>query len=177
MDARDSKLELKLCSGSQKTFQEPCSVMKAELTTEEMKKIFNSISKRVRPCPVSEVFWKLIDCLIAEQSGFVHNRATLLDAYARSELYVIEFDDVQFGDYRNYFHDAEIDTNTLPAFCMIDNGKIQMIWTSIRFRRCGLATTFVTHFKVTMVDQMVAGSEPFWEKVLQIERKRFRQTE
>jgi len=104
--------------------------------------------------------------------GFWHNRGILMDAFKKDQLYVLKFleNDDNYNRVKTWELLREVGfimpctRRTLPCFCVVEEGRMEMIWTSTAFRQLGLARKFLDHFSVKEVSLVVRGSEPFWEK-------------
>jgi hypothetical protein len=112
-------------------------------------------------------FWCLFDELCDDNSGFVHNRNIILEAYKDGNLYglrVCETDQM-------YERGARIDNifcknswYLLPCFCIKENNKAIIIWTHTRARNMGFAKKLVTLLQIEYACNPLPNSIGFWNK-------------
>lgn len=113
-------------------------------------------------------FWCLIDELCDDQSGFLCNRNTILDAFTEGNLYglkVVETDEMYekgtrlnkiFCKYSNYL---------LPCFCIKDDDTVIIIWTHTRARKLGFARRLVELLQIKYASSIMPESVGFWNKM------------
>ena len=115
----------------------------------------------------SEDFWCLFDELCNDNSGFYHNRSTILEAYKNGNLYglhVIESDKMYERGVKdnNIFCDDSL--YLLPCFCVKENNKAIIIWTHTRARKMGFAKKLVELLHIEYADNPLPDSIEFWKK-------------
>ena len=118
-------------------------------------------------------FWALIDELKDDRSGFLYNRAILLDAWKNGCLHglaVEETDDMFKSPERRgepLFCKNSDTMYLLP--CLLMTGEdaelstVEIIWTHKRARRKGLGTELVQKLGIKKVYNPLEGSAPFWK--------------
>ena len=94
----------------------------------------------------SDEFWNLFDELRDDNSGFLHNRSTILDAYKNGDLYGLRVNET----HKMFERGARIDDifckdswYLLPCFCIKEDNKAIIIWTHSRARKRGFARKLV----------------------------------
>ena len=117
----------------------------------------------------SEAFWCLMDELNNDSSGFLHNRATILDAYVNGNLYGLQLNENKHYDlnpfdsiYCNCYISCQY--YLFPCFCIKENDKAIIIWTHTRARNKGFAKKLVELLKIKSVYNPLPESIGFWEK-------------
>ena len=113
----------------------------------------------------SEDFWCLFDELCHDNSGFYHNRSTILEAYKNDNLYglrVIESDKMYERRLMDIFCDDSL--YLLPCFCVKENNKAIIIWTHTRARKMGFAKKLVELLHIEYADKPLPDSIEFWKK-------------
>jgi hypothetical protein len=115
----------------------------------------------------SEDFWSLFDELCDDNSGFLNNRTTILNAYKDGNLYglrVIESDKMY---ERGAVMDNIFCSNSwylLPCFCVKEHNKAIIIWTHTRARKMGFGKKLVELLQIEIADNPLPDSIGFWEK-------------
>ena len=129
----------------------------------------------------SSDFWCLIDELCDDNSGFLCNRTTILDAYNEGNLYglkIIETDEMFKRGARKDIIFCDNSFYLLPTFCIIDkyidplihldltnySNKIVIIWTHTRARKMGFAKKLIELLKIEYAFKPLPESIKFWEK-------------
>jgi len=128
-----------------------------------------------------EDFWALWDELEDDDSGFIHNRITLLDAFKKGEMYGLTVKETD----SMYSRGADTDelfvkckgTNSLyllPCILLLDNeymkegnAQISIIWVHTRARRRGFAKKMVNSlsecYENIILSHPLPESIPFWK--------------
>jgi hypothetical protein len=113
----------------------------------------------------SDYFWNLINELLDDESEFLHNRTSILDAYVKGNLYgleAIEKDEpLPLDDfiYMNY-------TPMLPLFLISEETKAVILWVHSRIRRMGFGRKIVQLAGINEVWNPLPESIDFWNAVL-----------
>lgn len=122
-----------------------------------------------------ENFWALYDELVDDNSGFINNRTTLLEAFKNGNLWGLTIEETDSMFKRHAWEDPIFVknniTNTLyllPCLCLLNNegNKILIIWTHSRARRHGYAKKLVEYLSVDTLlipDRPLPESLPFWK--------------
>lgn len=115
----------------------------------------------------SDDFWRLLDELYDDNSGFCNNRSTILEAYKNGNLYglsVIESDKMYERGARmdNIFCDDS--WYLLPCFCVKENNNAIIIWTHTRARKMGFAKKLVELLNIEYAFNPLPDSIEFWKK-------------
>ena len=115
----------------------------------------------------SKEFWCLFDELCDDNSGFVHNRNIILEAYKADNLYGLRVCETD----KMYERGARIDNifcknswYLLPCFCIKENNKAIVIWTHARARNMGFAKKLVTLLQIEYACNPLPNSIGFWNK-------------
>lgn len=112
-------------------------------------------------------FWRLIDELLDDDSGFYNNRTTILEAYKNGNLYGLSVSET----YKMYERQARRDEifccsswYLLPCFCVKDSNKAIIIWTHTRARKKGFARKLVELLHIDVAFNPLPNSLDFWKK-------------
>ena len=119
------------------------------------------------PITDSNDFWALFDELVDDDSKFIHNRNTILDAYTRGTLFglrVTETDAMFENRERNNRVFCKGTYYMLPCFCIKDSSSAVIIWVHTRARRNGFGRILVEQLGITNAYCPLPESIPFWEK-------------
>ena len=115
----------------------------------------------------SDDFWCLFDELCDDNSGFLHNRSTILEAYNEGNLYGLRVSESN----TMYERRARMDTifcedsfYLLPCFCVKENNKAIIMWTHQRARKMGFAKKLVELLRIEYAYKPLPGSIDFWKK-------------
>lgn len=119
--------------------------------------------------------WNAREC---KDNHFLCNRANILDAFVKGNLYGLCMPETQSMQHNVTPEDPNFMTGLftgrtryrLPIFCAVDNDRIDLLWVAERMRRKGLATLLVSLLKqrgVSGADYIdcVPGALLFWERV------------
>lgn len=115
----------------------------------------------------SSDFWALFFELADDNSGFIHNRNMILDAYKNGNMFglrVIETDEMfESGERSNpiFCKDTHY---TLPCFCIKNESTAIIIWVHTRARNHGFGRKLVEQLGITKADHPLPESIPFWKK-------------
>ena len=112
-------------------------------------------------------FWCLIEEMIDDKSGFLHNRRTILEAYKHDNLYGLKVIETEDMYQRGASTDPIYCTNSfylLPCFCIKEENKVIMIWTHTRARKMGFAKKLVEMLDVKYAHDVLPESIEFWKK-------------
>ena len=105
-------------------------------------------------------FWHLIDAMVDDNCGFLHNKDLIVEAYQDKRLYGLR------GDPDYHAKDDPIFIKgsyyLLPCFCVAHGDIADMIWTHSRARRRGLAATLVDLMEIKKASHVLKESVPFW---------------
>ena len=115
-------------------------------------------------------FWGLFDELLDDQSEFICNKDTILEAYKNGNMYGLMVEETD-GMYKNlenedlFCHDmsGERQGYLLPCFCITNDSTAIIIWTHTRARRKGFATKLVNLLKIECVQLSLPESINFWK--------------
>jgi hypothetical protein len=119
--------------------------------------------------------WNAREC---KDNHFLCNRANILDAFVKGNLYGLCMPETQTMQHNVTPEDPNFMTGMFtgrtryrfPVFCAVDNDRIDLLWVAERMRRKGLATLLVSLLKqrgVSGADYIdcVPGALLFWERV------------
>jgi len=114
-------------------------------------------------------FWCLIEELIDDKSGFLHNRRTILEAYKDGNLYGLRVIETESMYERGASTDPIYCTNSfylLPCFCVCvkEENKAIMIWTHSRARKMGFGKKLVETLQIKYAHDVLPESIGFWKK-------------
>ena len=105
----------------------------------------------------SDDFWALYEELIDDNSGFLHNRATLLDAFKTGKLFGLSSNTLGIPYCTN-------SKDLLPCLCAREGNKAIIIWTHTRARKRGYARRLVELLDITCAFRPQGDSLDFWAK-------------
>lgn len=112
-------------------------------------------------------FWCLIDELCDDNSKFMCNRSTILQAYKDGNLYGLEVEETD-EMYNNYSGNDDLFCRysfyLLPCFCVKEDDKAIIIWTHTRARRRGFGKKLVKLLKLEYAYKPLPESFDFWNK-------------
>ena len=112
-------------------------------------------------------FWILFDELCCDNSGFYHNRSTILEAYKSGNLYGLRVNETnqmyKRGARKDYIF-CENSWYLLPCFCVKENNKAIIIWTHTRARKMGFAKKIVELLNIEYAYNPLPDSIEFWKK-------------
>jgi len=119
--------------------------------------------------------WNAREC---KDNHFLWNRANILDAFVKGNLYGLCMPETQSMRDNVTSEDPNFMTGLFtgrthyrfPIFCALQNDRIDLLWAAERMRRKGLATLLVSLLKqrgVSGADYVdcVPGALLFWERV------------
>jgi hypothetical protein len=138
-------------------------------------------------------FWHLYDELQNDESGFLNNRSTILEAQQNGNLYglrINETDEMYERGSRGDETDEMFETGSrgdetdemyergsrgdeifcknsmylLPCFCVEENNNAIIIWTHTRARKKGFAKKLVNLLNIKYADTPLPDSIDFWKK-------------
>jgi hypothetical protein len=115
----------------------------------------------------SSDFWCLLDELCNDNSGFLHNRITLLEAYKKGNLYGLRVRETDKMYERGARMDPLFCHNSwylLPCFCVKENNKAVIIWTHTRARKMGFAKKLIELLHIEYAEHPLPDSIEFWKK-------------
>tara|TARA_X000001036_G_scaffold308698_1_gene287354 strand:- start:108 stop:632 length:525 start_codon:yes stop_codon:yes gene_type:complete len=116
----------------------------------------------------SRDFWRLIDELINDNSGFYNNRSTILEAYKNGNLWGLRVNETDKMYERKVGNNAIFVKESrclLPCFCVRDENNVAIIiWTHTRARRNGFARKLLELLKIESAWNYLPDSVAFWEK-------------
>lgn len=121
-------------------------------------------------------FWALFDMMTEEGSGFVNNRALLVQAYREGTLYGLKVAETEEMFSRQARRDplfVPLRHNAtwymLPCLCWCtgksSNRTAVILWVHNSVRRHGIGSTLVRLLRVVEVDTPLEESMPFWEAI------------
>ena len=112
-------------------------------------------------------FWRLFDEMVDDNSGFFHNRSTLLEAYKNDNLYGLSVGETDEMFQRRARMDTLFCRNSwylLPCFCVKEDDTAIIIWTHTRARRNGFAKKLVELLHIKYAHTPLPESIEFWKK-------------
>ena len=115
----------------------------------------------------SDDFWSLFDELSNDNSGFLCNRKTILQAYKDQNIYGLIVDETDKMYKRGAINDNIFCKNScylLPCFCIKENNKAIIIWTHKRARKNGFAKKLVELLNIEYAYKPLPESIEFWKK-------------
>lgn len=124
-------------------------------------------------------FFALYDMLVEHNSGFVHNREWLLEAWKHGgELYFLQiletdelFKDSELRLKLASFSRPECRENPslsllyLPVFCWRRNGTCMMLWVAPFLRNLGLGSDIVNKLDIKGAHNVLPESRSFWKHI------------
>jgi hypothetical protein len=115
----------------------------------------------------SDDFWSLFFELCNDESGFLHNRSTILEAYKHGNLYGLQVNETCKMLDRRARRDKIFCENSwylLPCFCVKENNNAIIIWTHTRARKMGFARKLVELLHIEYAYKPLPDSIDFWKK-------------
>jgi hypothetical protein len=112
-------------------------------------------------------FWCLIEELIDDESGFLNNRITILEAYKHGNLYGLRVIETEEMYERGASTDEIYCENSfylLPCFCVKEENRAIIIWTHSRVRKMGFGRKLIKLLKIEYAYDPLPGSIDFWKK-------------
>lgn len=114
-----------------------------------------------------------LDQLTADESGFLHNRNWLLNAWRKGNLYTmrIKETDQLYKDHElrlalGYFLGAKPSWLNLPVLCeRIDGDVCEILWVAKHVRRLGLGRDLVRSLGIKRASHVLDQSRGFWERI------------
>lgn len=113
-------------------------------------------------------FWSLIDELIDDEDGFIHNKNTLVEAYRDGNLYGLRVNETDSMYERGAAGDKIFCKNSfylLPCLCVKEGDNAIIIWTHKKARLNGFAKLLVQLLDIKVAKQPLKGSIGFWKKL------------
>jgi hypothetical protein len=117
-----------------------------------------------------EDFWRLMDELADDKSGFVHNKTILVDAFRQGKLFGLRVEETDAMFKRQAWKDTVFCKGSyylLPCLCIRHGVRgsyiATIIWTHSRARRKGFARTLVKLLKIKEADTPLPESTDFWD--------------
>lgn len=115
----------------------------------------------------ANTFWALISSLHDDNSGFVHNKGLILDAYCSGNLFTLRVRETdrmyERGAGRDPIFCMPGPLYVLPCLCVRDGVKADIVWTHSKARRNGFAKKLIRLLGIVEADNRLPGSEAFWE--------------
>jgi len=112
-------------------------------------------------------FWALLFELADDESKFLHNRSTLVEAFKDGQLYGLRVCESQ----KMYERFARVDGvfcrgsyYLLPCFCVTQDLTAVIIWTHTRARKMGFAKKLVELLHIERAWNPLPDSLEFWMK-------------
>jgi hypothetical protein len=112
-------------------------------------------------------FWSLIAELYDDNSGFVNNKNSLVQAYRDGNLYGLRVLETQAMFERGpgpIF--VKRGLWMLPCLCVKDGDEATIVWTHTRARRNGFGRALVEQLSIKTAYNRLEGSEEFWDACL-----------
>jgi hypothetical protein len=112
-------------------------------------------------------FWCLFNELIHDNSIFLHNKTTILQAYKDGNLFGLRVTESEQMYQRGGIMDSIFCSESfylLPCFCIRENNKAIIIWTHTRARKMGFGKKLVKLLKIEYADKPLPDSIGFWKK-------------
>lgn len=139
-----------------------------------MRNHVKTLEKTLEPIDSGECFFQIYDTLLKHNSGFVHNRASLLEAWKCGELYTLRIKetDALFNDpplrtqlaIFAYPENPKSSNLNLPIFCWRGAGDACiMLWTAPHIRKLGLAKELISILGIVRACNVLPESRSFWE--------------
>ena len=114
----------------------------------------------------SNEFWCLFSELCDDNSGFLHNKNTLLDAYKTGNLYGLTVNETDKMYKRGAIRDNIFCDNSrylLPCFCIKEKNAAIIIWTHTRARQMGFAKKLIQLLQIKYAFNPLPDSIDFWD--------------
>lgn len=115
-------------------------------------------------------FWRIIDELIDDNSGFIHNKETILDGFKDNRLYGLRVNETDSMYKNDVFLDKIFCKNSwylLPCFCMMAKDSdvtVDIMWVHSRARGKGFGREMVKLLNIQYADTPLQSSLGFWER-------------
>jgi hypothetical protein len=112
-------------------------------------------------------FWALLTELCDDDSGFLHNKSTIVEAFKDGKLYGLSVCESQKMYERFARWDSVFCRETyylLPCFCIKHDKTAIIIWTHTRARRMGFAKKLVELLHIEHAWNPLSDSLEFWTK-------------
>ena len=104
-----------------------------------------------------------------DQSGFLHNMPTIIEAFAMKNLYGMQLYDEHFEQpihIKKYHHGLGYEYNTIAAFAIVDKSKaLSALWVHSALRNQGIGRAFVDGLGVQKALFVFPQIRGFFEKV------------
>lgn len=110
-------------------------------------------------------FWCLLCELSNDESGFLCNKISIVEAYKDGNLYGLQVVETQLMYERRERENPIFCTDSfylLPCFCIKERDEAVIIWTHTRARRRGFARKLVEELNIKTAYHPLPGSEHFW---------------
>lgn len=123
----------------------------------------------------------ILNWLQNARSGFRYNTPSLLEAFRESRIYGVQLIETNFLHEKRCSEDRIFQSRQhgqltrpwrlymLPAFCVVnyeDPHQCDFLWVHSSVRRQGIARFMVDSLDIMKVNERLAGSETFWDRVL-----------
>jgi hypothetical protein len=142
---------------------------------DEMRNHVKTLEKELKEVVDGEQFFALYDMLVRHNSGFVHNRESLVEAFKRGgELYFLQiletdelFKDRELRLKLAYFLGPQAAPALLylPVFCWRRDGTCMMLWVAPFLQKLGLASDIIKKLDIKGAHNVLPDSRSFWEHV------------
>ena len=115
----------------------------------------------------SRNFWCLYNELCDDNSGFLYNRRTILEAYKEENLYGLKVNETDEMYNNQSIRDTIFCNDSfylLPCFCVKENNKAIILWTHTRARKMGFAKKLIQLLDIEYAINPLKDSIEFWKK-------------
>lgn len=114
-----------------------------------------------------------LDQLTADESGFLHNRDWLLDAWRKGNLYTMRikqteelYKDHELRGALGYFLGVPPHGLNLPVLCgCIDGDACEILWVAKHVRKLGLGRDLVRSLGIKRAPRVLDQSRGFWVRI------------
>lgn len=126
---------------------------------------------QVKPIENGNEYWALMEELLESKSGFFYNRAILLDAMLKGQLFGLEVQetDTMFQCTKKdpiFMNNPHFHTHwMLPCLCVKVKDTAEIVWVHPRARRRGFGTQMVNQLNIKFAWNIMDSSKEFWESV------------
>lgn len=110
-------------------------------------------------------FWPIIDEMCDDNSAFLFNRRTLLNAYTNGTLYGLKVEDSD--DSEEKYLDPIFCRDSfylLPCFCIAEKNCCHILWVHSRARKQGLGSKLVKLLDIHTAIYPLDDTLEFWKK-------------
>ena len=139
---------------------------------ERLRKAVRSLERELVCIKCAADIVTAIDQLTADESGFLHNRNWLLDAWRKGDLFTMRiketdelYKDHVLRDALGHFLGVSPSWLNLPVLCWRDGDACEILWVAKHVRRLGLGRDLVRSLGIKRAAHVLDQSIGFWERI------------